>query len=61
LGYMNIPNNYKNMADMYWRAKNKLKAIGAMQKAIEGLKSQKDFSAPDLEAFEFQLQQYKNM
>lgn len=61
LGYMNIPNNYKNMADMYWRAKNKLKAIGAMQKAIEGLKSQKDFSAPDLKAFEFQLQQYKNM
>lgn len=58
---VNISRLYKNMADMYWRAKNRLKAIEAQQKAIEALKSKKDFSKKDMAAFEFLLQQYKNL
>jgi len=58
---VNIPKLYKNMADMYWRSKNKSKAIEAQQKAIEALKSKKGFSMRDMTAFEFQLQQYKKM
>jgi hypothetical protein len=57
--YIDIPNNYNNMADMYWRAKNKVKAINAQQKAIEALKSEKKFSKTKMAAFESQLQQYK--
>lgn len=57
----NLPKLYNNMAEWYWRANNKTKAIDAQQKAIEALKSKKDFSATDLAAFESRLQQYKNM
>jgi thiol-disulfide isomerase/thioredoxin len=60
-GNMNIPNSYNKMADMYWRAKNKLKAVDAMQKAIETLKGEKNFSATEMAAFETRLQQYKKM
>lgn len=60
-GNMNIPKDYSKMADMYWRAKNKNKAIECMQKAIESLKNKKDFLATDLAAFESQLQLYKSM
>jgi hypothetical protein len=49
------------MAGFYGRASNKAKAIEAQQRAIETLKSIKDFSRKDLAAFEAQLQQYKRM
>jgi len=55
----NMPKHYKIMARWYWLANDKPKAIDAMQKAIDAAKSRKDFSATDLKAFEFQLQQYK--
>lgn len=58
---VNMPKYYHNMAGMYWRAKNKPKAIDAMQRAIKALKSKMDFSTKDMSAFEFRLQQYKNM
>ncbi len=58
---VNIPKKYYKMAKLYWHAKNKAKAIDAMQKAIEVLKSKKDFSVKDMAAFESRLQQYKNM
>ena len=57
---VNISRLYNNMAEMYWRADNKVKAIDAMQKAIETLKSEKDFSKNDMAVFESRLQQYKN-
>lgn len=60
-GNINIPKNYSNMAAMYSHAKNKAKAIEAQQKAIEALKSKKDFSKKDLASLELKLQQYKNM
>lgn len=60
-GNMNIPKDYSKMADMYWRAKNKNKAIECKQKAIESLKNKKDFLATDLAAFESQLQLFKSM
>lgn len=60
-GNMNIPNSYNKMADMYWRAKNKSKAIEAMQKAIEALKSEKEFSKTDLAAYQSRLQQYRKI
>jgi thiol-disulfide isomerase/thioredoxin len=57
----NMPKLYNNMAAMYWRAKNKVKAIDAMQKAIEASKNKKDFPTKDIAAFESRLEQYKNM
>lgn len=38
-----LPQTYMKMANWYWRAKNKPKAIEAAQKAIEAMKSEKDF------------------
>ena len=58
---VDIPNTYHKMAEWYWRANDKSKAIDVQQKAIEALKSKKDFSATDMAAFESRLQQYKNM
>lgn len=60
-GGMRVSHFYSYMADMYWHAKNKDKAIKYMQKAIETLKSKKYFSASDLASFESQLQQYKSI
>lgn len=60
-GNMNIPKNYYNMAEMYWHAKNKVKAIETIQKAIEALKIEKEFSKKNMETFEMKLQQYKKM
>lgn len=57
---VNMPRLYNKMAEWYWRANDKSKSIDAMQKAIEVLKSKKDFSKKDLAAYEFQLRQYKN-
>lgn len=51
---------YYKMAEWYWCANNKLKAIDVQQKAIEALKSEKDFSKDVMTEFEFQLQQYKS-
>ena len=56
-----IPKYYHNMADWYWRANNKSKAIDAEQKAIDALKSKKGFSKEDMAAFKSRLQQYKKM
>jgi len=58
---VDLSNNYHEMAGWYWRAKNKSKAIDAEQKAIKELKKEKGFSKKDMNAFESQLQQYKNM
>lgn len=57
----NVAKNYNDMAEMYWRANNKAKAIDAMQKAIEALKNAKDFSRKEMAVFESRLQQYKNL
>ncbi|MFI5153713.1 MAG: TlpA family protein disulfide reductase [Chitinophagales bacterium] len=56
-----VPIFYNNMAEFYWRACDKSKAIAIQQKAIEALKIEKHFSATNLAAFEFRLQQYKRM
>jgi len=45
------------MADWYWQAGNKPKAIAAQQKAIEALKN-KNSSNTEIAAFETQLHQY---
>ncbi|MDB5276158.1 MAG: hypothetical protein JWR61_1113 [Ferruginibacter sp.] len=58
---VNKSKRYNKMAEWYWRVKDKSKAIDAQQKAIEALKSKKDFSATELTAFESRLQQYKKM
>jgi thiol-disulfide isomerase/thioredoxin len=54
-------NWYSKMAEWYWRANDKSKAIDAQQKAIETLKSQKDFSSIKMAGLDFWLQRYKNM
>ncbi|OQY71445.1 MAG: hypothetical protein B6D44_12885 [Ignavibacteriales bacterium UTCHB2] len=59
-GNLNIPNDYKKMSDMYWRAKNRSKAEEAIQKAIEALKKEKDFSPTDLNIYEALLRKYRN-
>lgn len=58
---VNTPRLYSNMSEMYWLAKNKSKAIETIQKAIEELKSRKDFSKKDMASFESKLQQYQTM
>jgi hypothetical protein len=49
------------MAEWYWRACDRSKAIDTEQKAIAAAKGKKDFPADDLAIFEARLQQYKNM
>jgi hypothetical protein len=58
---VDVYKHYHKMAEWYWRACDKLKAIKAEQKAIEALKREKGFSKTDLAAYESQLQRYKNM
>ncbi len=55
-----LPNFYHKMAMFYWRANDKTNSIAAEEKAIEALKSEKDYSQTDLTEFEFRLQQYQN-
>jgi thiol-disulfide isomerase/thioredoxin len=40
-----LPNSYNKIAEWYWRANDKSKAIDAQEKAIEAFKSQKGFSS----------------
>lgn len=56
---VDMANSYSKMAKWYWLANDKPKAIASQQKAVESLKSEKDFSASDLMEYESQLQQYK--
>ena len=58
---INTPRLFSNMSEMYWLAKNKSKAIETIQKAIEELKSRKDYSKKDMASFESKLQQYEVM
>jgi thiol-disulfide isomerase/thioredoxin len=51
---------YSKMADWYSRANKRSKAVKSIKKAIEDLKSMKDFSQEDLAAYESRLQLYKN-
>jgi thiol-disulfide isomerase/thioredoxin len=57
---VNISRLYHKMAEWWYRANIKSKAIGAEQKAIEALKSEKNFSQTDLDTYESQLRKYKN-
>ncbi|HTF29588.1 MAG TPA: TlpA disulfide reductase family protein [Flavitalea sp.] len=59
--FVNFPKRYNKMAEWYWRANDKSKAIEVQQKAIEALKIRKDFSATEMAAFKSRLQQYKNL
>lgn len=52
---------YSKMADFYFRANKKSKAIRAQEKAIAACKSIKDYSAEDLAALESRLSAYKKM
>jgi thiol-disulfide isomerase/thioredoxin len=58
---VNMPKLYNNMAEMYWHAKNKAKAIEIMQKAIEVLKSKRGVSKKEVASFEQKLQKYNSM
>ena len=61
MGNVDISKRLNKMADWYWRACNKLKAIETQQRALEALKSKKNFSSTELDEFETRLQQYKKM
>jgi hypothetical protein len=52
---------YHKMADWYWRANEKAKAIEAEQTAIESLKSEGNAKQEDLTSYQLRLRQYKNM
>lgn len=56
---VNMPERYNKMAEWYWRANKKEKAIAAQTKAIEELKRRKGSSKEDLSLYEAQLKQYK--
>jgi thiol-disulfide isomerase/thioredoxin len=51
---------YNNMATLYWRANDSLKAIDAQQKAIADMKNRKKYSSATLAEYELKLQQYKS-
>jgi len=55
---VNTSKLYHQMANFYWRANQKSKAVDAEQKAIEALMNKKDFPKSDLVKFELQLQHY---
>ncbi len=54
----NTPKLYHKMSVFYWHANDLSKAIEAEQKAIDILKSKKDFSKTDLAVYKRQLQKY---
>jgi thiol-disulfide isomerase/thioredoxin len=56
---VNIPKLYDQMADFYWRATDRFKAISAEQKAIDVVQSRKTFSEVDLAQYRSKLEQYK--
>lgn len=56
---VNMPKRYSKMAQWYWKAGDKVRAIEALQSAIEMLKDKKDFSKADLMAYESRLQEYR--
>jgi thiol-disulfide isomerase/thioredoxin len=51
---------YNNMAILYWRANDPLKAIDAQQKAIADMKARKNYSSATLAEYESKLKQYKS-
>ena len=51
---------YYNMAEWYWQAKNKSKAIEGMEKAIDNLKAKKNLEKSLLKEYEMLLQQFKS-
>jgi hypothetical protein len=52
---------YNKMAAWYWLANDKPEAIAAERKAIELLKSKKNFSASDMDEYQSRLQQYRSL
>jgi len=58
---VDISKLYNKMAEWYWHANDKSKAIHAQQNAIEALKSKKDFSAIKMTVFKSRLKKYKSM
>lgn len=58
---VNIPKLYHKMAEWYWRAKDKSKAINAIQKAIQIMKDRKNIPAKEIDVLESLLKQYKKM
>ena len=58
---INMAREFSNMANLYWLAKNKSKAIDSQNKAIESLKTKKDFSVVEMAALERKLKQYKKI
>jgi hypothetical protein len=56
---VNMPKRYNIMAEWYWRAKEKAKAINAQIKAIEELKKRKGSSKENLSLYEARLKRYK--
>lgn len=55
---VNLSKYYHKMAEWYWIAGNKSKAIEAIQKAIELLKTTSNFSKNDLDAYNSLLKYY---
>jgi thiol-disulfide isomerase/thioredoxin len=51
---------YNNMASLYWRAGDTLKAVDAQQKAIADMKNRKNYSSATLAEYEARLEQYKS-
>lgn len=54
-----LPKYYEEMAEWYWRAKNKTKSIASAEKAITSLKEHPDFSPAVLHTYESKLEWYQ--
>lgn len=56
---VNMPKRYNKMAEWYWRANEKEKAVAAQTRAIEELEKRKGVSKEDLSLYEARLKRYK--
>lgn len=55
---VNMVREFSNMAELYWQANEKIKAIESQQKAVEWLKTNKNFSVTEMTALEAKLKKY---
>lgn len=58
---MNLPVTYDKIADLYFKADNKSKAIEAQKKAIEKIKDRSDITEKQTTDFQSRLKKYQDM
>ena len=58
---VNMAREFSKMAALYWQANEKIKAIESQQKAVDWLKTNKNFLVGEMAALEGRLREYKKI